>query len=410
MPRRQCHLSGKTSEQEAPFSEALKKICNCNFNIVTVINFFIMTIYYLLFVTSASSIQKTYDVTLSTAGLTAGIMVFGCLAGRFISGNILSIIGCKAILLVGLCIYASSLLCFFVIGSLFYIFIDRFFIGIGVGLIGTATATIVAYVTPKQYQGFGISLFSMSTALSLAMGPFLGILLLNHVSYETIMKINCFAAICCLIISVGLKRVPETAHRHRPLFQLRSYIDPRVVRFAAIILIIFLSYGCLQAFMTSFAAERGLSRPASFFFPIYAVAVLASRPLTGRRFDKSGENTLFYPLFVVTAFALALLAYAATGRMLLAAAFLLGLGFGNFQSIGQAVSLTFVTPSRFPQATTTFFIFMDFGIGLGPYLFGFLIPAFGYEGMFLSLSATLVGALLLYHFLHGRKINGKKVS
>ena len=66
--------------------------------------------------------------------------------------------------------------------------------------------------------------------------------------------------------------------------------------------------------------------------------------------------------------------------VLLAAGLILGMGFGNFQSAGQAVSLSLVSKSRFAQATTTFFIFFDLGIGLGPYLFGFMIPAAGYDG------------------------------
>ena len=67
-------------------------------------------------------------------------------------------------------------------------------------------------------------------------------------------------------------------------------------------------------------------------------------------------------------------------------------------------SLSMVTPSRFAQATSTFFIFMDFGIGLGPYIFGFLVPHTGFEGMFYALTITLAAAMVLYHFLHGRRV------
>ena len=154
--------------------------------------------------------------------------------------------------------------------------------------------------------------------------------------------------------------------RHRPLFSLNSYIDPRVVRFSFVALVTCLGYGCVQAFMTSFAAERGLSGPASLFFLLYALAALATRPITGRLYDTRGENVIFFPIFLLTALSLVLLAYAEHGWMLLLSGFILGVGFGNFQSVGQAVSLSLVSRSRFAQATTTFFIFFDFGIGLGP--------------------------------------------
>ena len=154
-------------------------------------------------------------------------------------------------------------------------------------------------------------------------------------------------------------------------------------------LIVFLGYGCIQAFMAMYAAERGLQAAASVFFLIYAVAALVSRPISGSTMDSNGENIVIYPLFVLTAIGLLLLANADSSAMLLLAGVFVGLGYGNFQSIGQAVSLSMVTPSRFAQATSTFFIFMDFGIGLGPYIFGFLVPHTGFEGMFYALTITL---------------------
>ena len=90
--------------------------------------------------------------------------------------------------------------------------------------------------------------------------------------------------------------------------------------------------------------------------------------------------------------------------IVLAAGLILGMGFGNFQSAGQAVSLSLVSKSRFAQATTTFFIFFDLGIGLGPYLFGFMIPAAGYDGMYQTLAFVVLGAVLLYYVLHGRRV------
>ena len=66
---------------------ALREICNRNFNVVTLINLLVMTAYYLIFVTSTSYAREAYLASLSTAGFTAGIMVIGCLAGRFVTEN-----------------------------------------------------------------------------------------------------------------------------------------------------------------------------------------------------------------------------------------------------------------------------------------------------------------------------------
>ena len=400
MPNRRIRRNRTGNASKRGTRETLREICNRNFNVVTLINLLVMTAYYLIFVTSTTYARQAYAVSLSTAGFTAGIMVIGCLAGRFVTGNLLSFFGCRSILCAGLLLYTASIASFFLADSLPLLFIQRLLAGIGVGIIGTATGTIVAYVVPQQHHGFGISLFSMSTAL--ALGPFLGITLSGHMAYATLMRINVGIALGCLAIFFGLGTLPAMQRRHRPLFSLNSYIDPRVVRFSFVALVTCLGYGCVQAFMTSFAAERGLSGPASLFFLLYALAALATRPITGRLYDTRGENVIFFPIFLLTALSLVLLAYAERGWMLLLSGFILGVGFGNFQSVGQAVSLSLVSRSRFAQATTTFFIFFDFGIGLGPYLFGFLVPIVGYNGMYLALSGTVLCALVIYYILHGK--------
>ena len=367
----------------ASTGEALRSIFNRNFNVVACINLLVMTAYYLMFVTSTAYARATYGASLSSAGLTAGIMVIGCLIGRFLTGNLLSLCGCRAILFAGLLLYSASIAAFFWVPNLALLFVQRLCMGMGVGIMGTATGTIVAYVVPHQHHGLGISLFSMSTAFALALGPFLGILISQYFSY-TILAQTCLGiGLTCIAIFFGLHDLPEMRHRHRPFLELNSYIDPRVVRFSLVALITCLSYGCIL---------------------LYALAALVTRPLTGRLFDLRGENIIFYPALLLTALSLTMMAHASSSWVLLAAGLILGMGFGNFQSAGQAVSLSLVSKARFAQATTTFFIFFDLGIGLGPYLFGFMIPAAGYDGMYQTLAFVVLGAVLLYYVLHGRRV------
>ena len=384
----------------ASTAEALRSIFNRNFNVVACINLLVMTAYYLMFVTSTAYAQATYGASLSSAGLTAGIMVIGCLIGRFLTGNLLSLFGFRIILFAGLLLYSASIAAFFWVPSLALLFVQRLCMGLGVGIMGTATGTIVAYVVPHQHHGLGISLFSMSTAFALALGPFLGILISHYFSYTALAQTCLGIGLACIGIFFGLHHLPEMHHRHRPFLELNSYIDPRVVRFSLVALITCLSYGCIQAFMTSYAAERGLTGAASL---LYALAARVTRPLTGRLCALRGENIIFYPALLLTALSLTMMAHASSGWMLLAAGLVLGVGFGNFQSAGQAVSLSLVSRSRFAQATTTFFIFFDLGIGLGPYLFGFMVPSAGYDGMYQTLAFVVLGAVALYYVLHGRR-------
>ncbi len=386
---------------------SLKAIFNRNFNVVAVINLFVMMAYCMILVTGTQHVRETFDVSLSVAGFSSGIMVIGCLVGRFASGSLLSFFGCRVILFSGLLLYAVSMAAFFLADALPLLFVQRLMTGIAVGVTGTATGTIVAYVVPRECHGLGISLFTMSTALALAAGPFLGIALVQGPGYETVVWTALSSALVCLAVFFALSALPPMLKKHRAITDLYSYIDPRVVRFSLVALVACLGYGCVQAFLTSFAAEKGLSEAASIFFLVYAAAALGTRPFSGHILDHYGANVVFYPALLLMASAMAMLAVTDTSAMFLFAAVLLGAGFGNFQSAGQAVSLTLVTRSRFAQATTTFFLFFDLGIGLGPYLFGFLVPSCGYEGMFFGLALVALFAAVLYWFEHGRFHGGR---
>ena len=168
MPKKCCRARAM-QQNNTSFAEALAAICRGNFMVVTCINLLLMTDYYLIFVTGTAHVQKTFGVSLSMAGLSSGIMVIGCLVGRFATGNQISAIGGKPCLLAGLLLFATSIGCLELAHSLPLLFIQRFVAGFGIGVAGTATGAIVAYVVPVRFHGLGIGIFSMSAALALAL-------------------------------------------------------------------------------------------------------------------------------------------------------------------------------------------------------------------------------------------------
>ena len=78
---------------------------------------------------------------------------------------------------------------------------------------------------------------------------------------------------------------------------------------------------------------------ASFFFVFYAVAILVSRPFTGRWFDTKGENYVMYPAFLLFAVGLFMISQVHQGFFLLLAGVFVGFGYGTFTSSAQAISI-----------------------------------------------------------------------
>lgn len=377
-----------------------------SFIAAALINLLILISYYLLFAISSPYATERFGASPSTAGLIAGLMVLGCLAGRFVTGHFIAVLGFGKVLFTGIVIYTVSMALYLVAATLTQLVVVRFLSGVGIGCIGTVTGTIVAYMVPPAKRGQGVSYFSMSTILALAVGPFLGITLLDSVGYDALFLLCLLSGVLCLaimpILHADRVSLPRRGGEGGTLFAISNFIDPPVVPFAIVVLLVCMVWGNVQAFMRFYAEETGLVAAAGGFFLAYAVVVFATRPFSGKLLDARGENVIVYPALLLTACAMFALDVAAHDWTLLLAGALMGAGFGNFQSTGQAVSLKLAEHHRFAQATSTFFIFLDFGIGFGPYLFGFLVPVTGYRHLFLVLSGVALLSVPLYRLLHGK--------
>lgn len=382
---------------------AQQKIFTKDFIVVSTVNLLIMLAYYLLFVVTASFSVEKFQTSPSMSGLVAGLMVLGCLLGRFVTGHFITIIGGKKILFTGLLIYTVSMALYLVIHTLPLFIAIRFISGLGVGFIGTATGTLVAHIVPQAKRGLGISFFSLSTIAGLAAGPFLGILLMHLTSYEAIFGFTIFCGIAGILIAVFLGHVNIARGPAKSFWRLSNYLEYDIIPFAIMTLCISVCWGNLQAFISVLAAQKNLIHAASLFFLFYALAAFGTRPVMGMLYDKRNENVVVYPALLATVAGMLLLALTGSGTVLLLAAVILGFGIGNFQSISQVISLKLVQPERFGQATSTYFIFLDLGVGFGPYLFGFLVPWLGYTGLYIASAVLALVGIPFYMAVHGRK-------
>ncbi len=376
-----------------------------NFVAISLINLIVMTAYYLLFVISSPYAAERFAVTPSTAGLVAGLMLIGCLIGRFFTGRIIALAGFRKVLFVSIAIYTVSLVLYLVAGNLAELMVVRFIGGVGVGAIGTVTGTLVTYIVPPHMHGRGINYFSLSTTLALALGPFLGLALMRVISFSGIFLLCSAMGLVCFLIALLLSLPPVVAadaHEDRR-FHLDDYIEYTVVPLAAVVMLVSVSYGCVQAFMAPYAGEIGLAGAASGFFLMYAAAGFCLRPFAGKLLDSRGTNIVIYPSLVIGACGFYLLSHVVSSPALLLSGVLIGAGISNLQTAAQTASIRMVTKGRFASATSTYYISLDLGVGLGPYALGFLVPSMGYQGLYMGSMALILLSIPLYYCVHGRK-------
>lgn len=379
-----------------------------DFIILSVINIFIALIFYLLVVTIASYTITRFHTSTSIAGLVSGIFVIGALFGRLGIGRIIDNVENRKVFIVSLLLFAFTTASYLVSTTLPMLILSRLLHGIAFGVAATTIGTIVARILPTHRYGEGLSYFSMSIILATAIGPFIGILLIKYTNFELIFIFNLILAILCLLLSFTVK---EPAHKlSKPdkikgarSFRISNYLEFKAVPISIIALIISFTYSGVITFISIYAQQINLLDAASIFFIVFAITVIVSRPITGRLLDIKGANIVMYPCLFIYAIAMLLFSQVNAGITLILAGVLFGLGYGNFQSISQAIAIKVAPPHKLGLATATFFIFFDLGYGLGPYLFGFLVPFLGYRGLYSMMVIPILAAAVLYYFLYGKK-------
>lgn len=382
---------------EAPQS-ALRAIFSRTFVAISLINMLGMIGYYAIFVVCTRYLMDGFSASASTAGLATGIVVIGCLVGRFFTGSIIRDVGYRRVLGIGVFFFFLMNVAYFFSHEIWQIFSVRFISGVAMGIIGTATGTYVATIVPRQFHGRGISYFSMSTALALCFGPFIGIALIGSLGYDGIFGIATGLSAVSLLLMWFVIDVtpPKDQKREKKSLSLDDFIDKRLVPFSIFVGIVCLTWGNVQALLADYAKTYDVVAAASSFFLLYAGASLLTRPITGKFYDAHGPVVLIFSTLVLMIVGLLLLASHAGSWVVLLAGAIMGLGFGNFQSLSQVSGISLVPRERFAQATSTIFIFFDLGVGMAPYLSGFLVQPVGYAGIFAINAAVVALTIPLY--------------
>lgn len=349
--------------------------------------------------------MEALNGTPSDIGIVVTIFLIGAVIVRPFSGMWIERVGHGRMLTIALTIILTSTILYFFAHSLIALSIFRFLHGLGFGMATTATGTIVAGLIPDNRRGEGLGYFAMSMNLAMVLGPFLGLTLTQYTSF-TIMFIVCavlgvLAVISVLFITIKkAERLQQDEAKAR--FSFKQLFDSKALPISIIAAALAVGYASILSFVSVYAAELNLVSAASYFFVVYAVFLLASRPFTGKWFDQYGENVIIYPAILLFAVGLILLSQSTGTFLFLVSGALIGLGFGTITPAMQTIAIRTAAPNRIGLATSTFFTLYDSGIGMGSFVLGFIAVYTGYAKLYLLLSFFIFACLGLYYLLHGR--------
>ncbi|MDG4955381.1 MFS transporter [Lactococcus lactis] len=385
-----------------------EKLWTTTFVVNMLLNFIFYLVFYLPTVVIGTMAMERYHASASIAGILSGIFIVGGFIARLWAGNNMKLLGAKKLLYIGTLIYFLLTFAYFFVHSVVLLLILRLVHGLGFGIAATASGTLAGAIVPSSRRGEGIGYYALSVTLSSAVGPFLSMFLYRTSGFYSLIWLSALLLFIALvgIFFIHVEKTTDSSNsvdnKVHKKFAWSNYFEKEALPISLIAFLIGISYSSILSFMDAYARNIHLSEAASFFFLVYAITVLLSRPITGRVFDGFGDNFVMYPTYLFFALGLLLIGFAHSGWMLLLAAIFIGLGYGSFSPFGQAIAIRNSEAHRLGITTSTFFGFMDMGVGFGPFILGMFMPLLGYRNLYFASAILALLIAIIYHFVHGR--------
>lgn len=372
------------------------------------VNLLVYTVHFLLMLWSTAYAMEHFGASIGLAGLASGLFIVGALFSRIVSGRFIDFVGRRRMFLAGAGLFFLMILLYLVAPTLALFNIVRFIHGVSFGMTSTAASTIVAALIPLKKMGQGIGYFTLGVTIASAIGPFLAMnITAAHAFTLGIEIVGALAAVIflfALTIKAPERNILPQEKEDLKKISFDRFFSLRALGISFIALMGGVCYSTVLSFLGAYTNSIGVTGiGATCFFLCFAATSFISRPLTGFLLDKRGGNIVVYPALLSMAIAMAIIATASGDIAMLVGALFLGLGYGTITASCHALAVHCAPMHQVGVATSTYFVFLDFGIGVGPYTLGSFVPAFGFSFVYFAAGAISLIGIVLYYYLLARR-------
>lgn len=377
-----------------------EKIWTRDFMLLSFVSFMMYLVFYSIMVVLAVYALQQLAATHVQAGLAVGDFLLAALMARLLAGHLIERVGKRRMMILGLAFYGLIQWLYTLSDTIVLLICIRFLHGLAFGFCATAAPTLAALLVPKSKQSEGMGYFLLSTTLASAIGPFIGIYMYQHYDFSYLLMLCvAFAAIslllaCMIRVPAAVKRTASIAPVGRGF---RSYFEVCVLPISLISFVIYFCYSGLISFFSAYASQLDMIEAGQYFFLIYSLAIILSRPQVGKLADQRGMAIVMYPSFLSFAVGLCLLGYMQSVAIMFLSAALCGIGFGTFAAMGQVIALQKVEKERFGIALSTVLSISELGTGIGPFLLGGFVSLVGFHCLYEGLAFIVILCGIMYY-------------
>lgn len=352
-------------------------------------------LYFTFPVIPKYAISIGYD--LSQAGFLAGGFAIASLIARPVTGFCIDNLDRKKILIISISICGLATAALSLTDNLWLLLVLRFIYGAAFAFSSTTLFSCGTDCIPEDKTAEGVGYFGLGIALSCAVGPPIGLALNNWLGPRILFYIMAGLSILTVVIILFVKipKIVKVEKKEKKKIGVTSFIEKKVIIFAILVIPFAFSNGFINSFITLTAEERSISG-ISVFFTVFAIAMMALKPLSGKMQDRFGLTSVLVPAFICTAAASGIISFAGSLTLMIVAALLLAFGQGAGQPSLQSATVSSVEKARQGVAIGTYYIGLDVGNGIGNILGSQVAEVLGYTGAYILCAFTLIAGLIIY--------------
>ena len=365
---------------------------------ITIVNLFLFLSFQMIVATLPLHVENIGG-TENVIGWMTGLATIAAFLIRPIAGLSLDKLGRRIVFVIGNIILIITTYLLGVLNYVWFIIIIRFINGIGWGIGSTTSMTVASDTIPLERFGEGIGLFNLSNGLGMAIGPLIGLSILNATSFYNVVTLGAVLGISALILSqfIGYRKIERPKEKEGDKRKFLPF-EKETLGPSLVIGIITITYGAIIAFIPLYGLQEGVNNIGGYF-TVYALFLMFVRPMIGRMVDRKGYDIFVYSGIIILILSMFILSISSNLILFLISAALYGIGFGFLESTLLTMAVTFASEGKVGGANATFFACFDGGIGLGSIIAGMLATALGYSRMYLILIVPLFLAAILYKFI-----------
>ncbi|AEI40900.1 MFS transporter [Paenibacillus mucilaginosus] len=380
----------------------MDKLWTRSFITLTVGMLFLGTGFYLLLPTLPFFIRELGGND-SQIGLAAGMFTIAAVVCRPLVGALLDRYGRRPFILGGMLAFTAAMYLYDWVFGIAALMILRALHGVSWAFTTTSIFTAITDSIPASRRAEGMGWAGASMTVAMAVGPLLGLWVLEQSSYHHLFLFAAGLSAVSLLLASGVRTPFQPSASRGPLV----FFDKSLGPIAAGVFFLAVAYGGVTTFLPLFAQSIGVN--AGHFFLTYAITLTLTRPLAGSLSDRHGELAVIVPALGVTVAALAVLAGSSGLPGVLTAAVLYGIGTGGAQPALQAATLRIAHPERRGVANASFLTAFDLGIGLGSILLGAVSEYLGYPTLF-TISAVSVAVSMMIGAVFVRRMLAQRAA